>query len=112
METKSSENIKSTSKKSGKSVNQKKVMKTNLFPDIMLPFKKRSIAKKLLVKTELCVEKTNSNQKKLDKNQFNVKKKVWDDYIRQEKPQRIRTEQSENRKFFKSKIIHTRNPKK
>lgn len=44
--------------------------------------------------------------------ELKAKNKVWDDYIRQAKLKLIETEQSENRKYFKSKIIHNHTPNK
>lgn len=89
-----------------------------MFPGVVLPFKKRSTAKKLFIKTELCEDKNslmkeNSEQDFVNKkNNFDFpkpssKKDVWTEYIKREKPERIKIEQPDSRKFFKSKVIHS-----
>jgi len=82
-----------------------------------LPFKKKSTNKKPLIKTELCEEKDDliENNEVVKKNNFDFSKSsssknVWIEYIKQEKPERIKIEDSDNRKFFKSKVIHNDTP--
>lgn len=81
--------------------------------------KKKSTAKKLFIKTEPCEEKNNLTDEnvivkksKFECPKLSLKKNVWAEYIKQEKPERIKIEDSENRKFFKSKIIHNDTPNK
>lgn len=87
-----------------------------MFPGIILPFKKKSMTKKLFIKTEPCEEINNLPDKNIVKNNNfecskpSLKKNIWAEYIKQEKPERIKIEDSENRKFFKSKIIHYDTP--
>lgn len=52
--------------------------------------------------TDMLSDDTFQQSKKLK-----VQSKIWDDCVRQEKPKRIITEQCVNRKFFKSRIIHS-----
>jgi len=85
-----------------------------LFPGVILPFKKKPAAKKLFIKTEVCEEKNNLAEENVivKNNSFNIpklsssKKSDWTQYIKQEKPERIKVEQPDNRKFFKSTVIH------
>lgn len=87
-----------------------------MFPGIILPFKKKSAstAKKLFIKTEVLGDENSTITENIVK-QFNsditkpssTKKNTWTEYIKQEKPERIKIEQPENRKFFKSKIINS-----
>ncbi|XP_026810861.1 N-acetyltransferase ESCO2-like [Rhopalosiphum maidis] len=104
---------KSTNKKRPRSTSQEKKSKVNLFPGVTLPFKKKlSTNKKPFVKIEICEEKDNfiENIEVVKKNNFDISKSssknVWTEYIKQEKPERIKIEDSDNRKFFKSKVIH------
>lgn len=105
---------KTTSKKRLRSSSQDKKTKVNLFPGVILPLKKKSTAKKLFIKTEICdeekplveeIEKTKKNNFEFSKPSSS--KKNWTEYIKQEKPERIKLEEPENRKFFKSKVIHS-----
>lgn len=108
---------KSTIKKKPRSTNEPKA-KPNLFPGVILPFKKKS-SKKLFIKpeikTEPCEEKDTTLEENIivKKNNFDfpkpssLKKNNWVDYIKQGKPERIKIEQPDNRKFFKSTIIHS-----
>lgn len=111
---------KTTVKKRPKSSSVDRKNKTNLFPGVILPFKKKSTAKKLFVKREPreenynlkeenCVIKTNNLD--FSKPSF-TKKSNWTEYIKQEKPNRIKIEQSDKRKFFKSTVIHSDTPNK
>lgn len=104
---------KSTTKKRPRSTSQEQKTVTNLFPGIILPHKKKLTAKKLFVKTELSEENDNLIESKVlnEKNHFNFptksfKKNDWTEYIKQKKPERIKIEQPDNRKFFKSKVMH------
>ncbi|XP_015373116.1 PREDICTED: N-acetyltransferase ESCO2-like [Diuraphis noxia] len=105
---------KSTSKKRPRSTSQEQKSKIILFPGVTLPFKKKSSVKKPFIKTELCDEKDDliENNEVIKKNNFDFSKpsssskNVWTQYIKQEKPERIKIEDSDNRKFFKSKVIH------
>jgi len=88
-----------------------------LFPGVTLPFKKKSTNKKTFIKTELCEEKDDliENNEVVKKNHFDFSKpssskNVWTEYIKQEKPERIKIEESGNRNFFKSKVIHNDTP--
>lgn len=93
-----------------------------MFPGVTLPFKKKSTNKKPFIKTdiktELCEEKDDliENNEVVKKNNFDFSKpsssskNVWTQYIKQEKPERIKIEDSDNRKFFKSKVIHNDTP--
>ncbi|XP_001943493.2 N-acetyltransferase ESCO2 [Acyrthosiphon pisum] len=108
---------KSTSKKRPRSTSQEQKSKINLFPGITLPLKKKPTVKKPFIKTELCEEKDNliENNEVVKKNNFDFSKpssskNVWIEYIKQEKPERIKVEDSDNRKFFKSKVIHNDTP--
>lgn len=110
---------KSTAKKRSRSFSYEQKTKTNFFPGVILPFKKKSAAKKLFIKTELCDEKYNllGENVIVRKNSFELplelpkpsstKKSDWTQYIKQEKPARIKIEQPDNRKFFKSTVIHS-----
>lgn len=114
---KTKQNMKPKPKKSCKSTNHKQVKRTHSFPRLMSLFKKRSKAKNIFVVTELCAEQNNSIQEKVIKNQLNVEENeprnyVCDDYMSPAKPKCIETEQSENVKHFKSKIIHNHTPNK
>lgn len=56
-------------------------------------------------------EVTNSAKKNVVKKtkipkQSSSKKNLWTEYMNQDKPKRILMEQHDNRKFFKSKVIH------
>lgn len=103
---------KSTSKKRLRSTSHEQKKQTNLFPGVILPFKKKP-AKKLFIKTELCEEKNDLMEENImiKKSTFDfskppsLKKKNWTEYIKQEKPERINIEQPDNRKFFKSKVV-------
>ncbi|XP_025206358.1 N-acetyltransferase ESCO1-like [Melanaphis sacchari] len=103
---------KSTTKKRPRSTSQEKKSKVTLFPGVILPFKKKSANKKPLIKTEICEEKDDLIEtiEVVKKNNFDISKpslkNVWTEYIKQEKPERIKIEDSDNRKFFKSKVIH------
>lgn len=112
VKTKRSDNMKSITKKNYKSINQKQVIKSHSFPRFMSPFKKRLKAKNVFVVTELCADQNNTIKKEVNKNQLNVEKEVRDGFIGQEKPKRIQSEQPENRKIFKSKIIQAYTPEK
>ncbi|XP_060843554.1 N-acetyltransferase ESCO1-like [Rhopalosiphum padi] len=108
---------KSTSKKRPRSISQEKKSKVILFPGVTFPFKKKSSTnKKPFIKTEICEEKDNfiENIEVVKKNNFDItkssSKNVWTEYIKQEKPERIKIEDSDNRKFFKSKVIHNETP--
>lgn len=103
---------KSTSKKRSRSTSQEQKSVTNLFPGTLLPHKKKSTAKKLFETTEISKKNDNSFEENvLDKNtHFNfpkpsLKKNDWTEYIKQKKPERIKIEQPDNRKFFKSKVM-------
>lgn len=106
---------KSTTKKRHRSTSQENKSKSNWFPGVKLPFKKKSTAKKLFIKTEVLEDENSAITENIVKNSnsditkpSSMKKKIWTDYIKQDKPERIKIEQSENnRKFFKSKIIHS-----
>ncbi|VVC28270.1 Hypothetical protein CINCED_3A015619 [Cinara cedri] len=109
---------KSTGRKRSKSTSQELKPKTHLFPGVILPLKKKPMAKKLFIKPELSEEKPSLEEIKFVKN-FNLdipkslsKKKNWTEYIKHEKPQRIKIEEPENRKFFKSTIVHNDTPNK
>lgn len=86
-----------------------------MFPGVILPFKKKPAAKKLFIKTEVCEEKNNLAEENVmvKKNSIDIpkpsssKKSDWTQYIKQEKPKRIKVEQPDNRKFFKSSVIHS-----
>jgi len=107
---------KSTSKKRPRSTSHEKKSKVNLFPGVTLPFKKKPTIKKPIIKIEVCEEKDDfvenheEQEKVVKKNYFDISKSssknVWTEYIKQEKPERIKIEDSDNRKFFKSKVIH------
>jgi len=105
-------------KKRPRSTTQEHKSKIILFPGISLPFKKKSTNKKLFIKTELCEEKNDliENKEVVKKNNFDFSKpsssskNVWTEYIKQEKPERIKIEESDNRKFFKSKVIQNCTP--
>lgn len=109
---------KSTSKKRPRSTSLEQKSKIILFPGVTLPFKKKSTVKKPFIKTEFCEEKDDliENNEVLKKNNFDFSKpsssskNVWTQYIKQEKPERIKIEDSDNRKFFKSKVIHNDTP--
>lgn len=107
-----------TSRKRPRATSLEPKPKINLFPGILLPYKKRSTAKKLFIKTELCEDKNNVIKESLEqdfvskKNNFDFpkpssKKDVWTEFIKLDKPERIKIEESDTRKFFKSKVIHT-----
>jgi len=107
---------KSTSKKRPRSTSQESKSKIILFPGVTLPFKKKTIDKKLN-NAELCEEKHDliENNEVVKKNSFDFSKpssskNVWTEYIKQDKPERINTEDSDKRKFFKSKVIHNNTP--
>lgn len=110
---------KSTSKKRVRSSSLDKKTKVNLFPGVILPLKKKPTAKKLFIKTEMCDDKNNvleeiENTKK-NNHEFSKpssSKKIWTEYIKQEKPERIKLEEPDNRKFFKSKVIHSKTSNK
>lgn len=111
---------KTTVKKKPKSPSVERKNKTNFFPGIILPFKKKSTAKKLFVKTEPCEENYNlieencvikTNNIDYPKPSF-TKKNNWTEYIKQDKPNRIEIAQSNKRKFFKSTVIHSDTPNK
>ncbi|XP_016656595.1 N-acetyltransferase ESCO2 [Acyrthosiphon pisum] len=57
-------------------------------------------------------EKTNLTKKNKTPKQSSSKKNVWTEYMHQDKPKRILLEQDNNRKFFKSKVIHNDTPNK
>jgi len=102
---------KSTSKKRPRSTRQESKSKIILFPGVTLPFKKKTTDKKLN-NAELCEEKHDliENNEVVKKNSFDFSKQsssknVWTEYIKQEKPERINIEDSDSRKFFKSKVI-------
>jgi len=57
-------------------------------------------------------EKTNLTKKIKTPKQSSSKKNVWTEYMHQDKPKRILLEQDNNRKFFKSKVIHNDTPNK
>lgn len=104
---------KSTVKKRSKSSSLERKNKSNFFPGVVLPFKKKCTAKKLFVKTEVCEENSNlieenciikTNNFDFSKPSF-TKKNDWTEYIKQDKPNRIKIEQSDKRKFFKSTVI-------
>lgn len=107
---------KSTSKKRPRSTSHEKKSKVILFPGVTLPFKKKPTIKKPIIKIEVCEEKDDfienheEQEKVVKKNYFDISKSssknVWAEYIKQEKPERIKIEDSDNRKFFKSKVIH------
>lgn len=103
---------KSTSKKRPRSASRELKTKINLFPDVISPFKKKSMDVKSCKKEE----KTNSTKKnvakknKTPKQSSSKKKNVWTEYMDQDKPKRILLEQDSNRKFFKSKVIHNDTP--
>ncbi|XP_008187096.1 N-acetyltransferase ESCO1 [Acyrthosiphon pisum] len=108
---------KSTSKKRPRSTSQESKSKIILFPGVSLPFKKKTTNKKLFTKTELCEEKHDliENNEVVKKNSFDFSKpssskNVWTKYIKQDKPERINIEDSDKRKFFKSKVIHNDTP--
>lgn len=104
---------KSTTKKRSRSSSNEQKTKVNFFPGVILPFKKKSAAKKLFIKTELCDEKYNllGENVIVKKNSFESpkpsfsKKSDWTQYIKQEKPARIKMELPENRKFFKTTVM-------
>lgn len=114
--------IKLTSKKRHRSTSRegksKTIQKNNLFPGVILPFKKKSTAKKLFIKTESPEEKNNVLEQIIEvkKKGFDFfkpsssNKDVWSNHIKQEKPERIKIEQPDNRKFFKSKVIQNDTP--
>lgn len=92
-----------------------------MFPGVILPFKKKLTTKKLFIKTEQCEQKNilmeeNVMIKKSAAFDFSkpssTSKNNWTEYIKQEKPERINIEQPDNRKFFKSKVIHSDIPNK
>ncbi|XP_025201292.1 N-acetyltransferase ESCO2-like isoform X2 [Melanaphis sacchari] len=98
---------KSTSKKRPRSTSRELKTKINLFPDVIPPFKKKPKDIKSFKKEE----ETNSTKKNVVKNtktpkQSSSKKNVWTEYMNQDKPKRILMEQHDNRKFFKSKVVH------
>ncbi|XP_050546495.1 N-acetyltransferase eco [Daktulosphaira vitifoliae] len=109
---------KSTSKKRARSSSHERKSKkpctaVNLFPGVMLPYKKKPVLKKIIIKTEVVeenmdvVEEVNDVRKKhIETPKFNsFKKDVWAEHVKLEKPERIKIEQPENRKFFKSKVV-------
>lgn len=106
---------KSTNKKRSRSTSQEHKNKASLFPGVKLPLKKKSVAKKLFIKTEVSEEKNNFDKENVivKKNTFNFlkpsfsKKKDWIQYINRERPERIKVEQPDNRKFFKSTVVHS-----
>jgi len=63
-------------------------------------------------------EDTNSTKKQIvskkikTPKQSSSKKNVRTEYMNQDKPKRILLEQDNNRKFFKSKVIHNDTPNK
>lgn len=105
---------KSLSKKRTRSTSQEQKSKLILFPGVTLPFKKKPTIKKPFIKTELCEKKDDiiENNEVVKKNNFDFSKSsfssknIWTEFIKQEKPERIKIEDSANRKFFKSKVIH------
>ncbi|XP_050434387.1 N-acetyltransferase ESCO1 [Adelges cooleyi] len=117
---------KSTSKKRPRSSSHERkskksctAPKTDLFPGIMLPFKKKTIPKKLFIKTEVKEEKVNTEEEsdiELKKKNFefpkpsSLKKDVWAECMKSEKPERMTIEQPESRKFFKSTVIQSDTP--
>lgn len=108
---------KSTNRKRPRSTIQEQKSKVILFPGVILPFKKKSTNKKPFIKTEICEETCilTENNEVVMKNNFDFSKpssskKVWTEYIKQEKPQRIKIEDCDGRKFFKSKVIHVDSP--
>lgn len=110
---------KSTTKKRCTSSSREQKTKTNFFPGVILPFKKKSTANKLFIKTELCDKKYNLMGENIivKKNSFestipssSLKKNNWTQYIKQEKPVRIKIEEPDNRKFFKSTVMHGDTP--
>jgi N-acetyltransferase len=101
---------KSTSKKRSRSTSQEQKTVTNLFPGTLLPHKKKSTAKKLFETTEISKKNDNSIENNVNDNNFNfskpsLKKNDWTEYIKQKKPERIKIEIPDNRKFFKSKVM-------
>jgi len=97
----------STSKKRPRSTTRPLKTKINLFPDSISPFKKKPLD------MQLCKHEneTNSTKKSVVKKtktptQSSTKKNVWTEYMNQNKPKRILMEQQNNRKFFKSKVVH------
>uniref|UniRef100_A0A2S2PM19 N-acetyltransferase eco n=2 Tax=Schizaphis graminum TaxID=13262 RepID=A0A2S2PM19_SCHGA len=97
----------STSKKRPRSTSRALKTKINLFPDAISPFKKKPIDMQLY-KNE---NENNSTKKSVVKKtktptQSSSKKNVWTEYMNQNKPKRILMEQQNNRKFFKSKVVH------
>lgn len=84
-----------------------------MFPGTLLPHKKKLTAKKLFVTTEISKENDILMEENVvhTKPHFNVpkpsiKKNDWTQYINQKKPERIKIEEPDNRKFFKSKVPH------
>lgn len=107
VKTKLFKDNKSTSKKRPRSISRELKTKINLFPDDISPFKKKPIDMGSCKKEEV----TNSSKKNVVKNtktpkQSSLKKNVWTEYMNLDKPKRILMEQHDNRKFFKSKVIH------
>ncbi|XP_060834439.1 N-acetyltransferase ESCO2-like isoform X2 [Rhopalosiphum padi] len=97
----------STSKKRPRSTSRPLKTKINLFPDSISPFKKKPLD------MQLCKHENESNSTKKSvvkktktPTQSSTKKNVWTEYMNQNKPKRILMEQQNNRKFFKSKVVH------
>lgn len=105
---------KSTNRKKSKTFSDEQRTKTHLFPGVILPLKKKTTAKKLFIQSELIKENPTVEDDKLvkksdldlDFHKPNSKKSDWTEYIKQEKPKRIELNEHENRKFFKSTIVH------
>lgn len=90
-----------------------------MFPGVILPFKKKPVQKKLFIKTDECEEKNKLVEENilikkntLDFPKSSSKKNDWTQYIKQAKPNRINAIQPDNRKFFKSTIVHNDIPNK
>ncbi|XP_050057475.1 N-acetyltransferase ESCO2-like [Aphis gossypii] len=98
---------KSTSKKRPRSTSPVIKTKINLFPDGISPFKKKPVDIGSCKKEEVNKStKKNIVKKTKTPKQSSSKKNVWTEYMNQNKPKRILMEQHNNRKFFKSKVIH------
>lgn len=78
-----------------------------MFPDGISPFKKKPVDMGSFKKEEVTKStKKNVVKKTKTPKQSSSKKNVWTEYMNQNKPKRILMEQHNNRKFFKSKVIH------
>lgn len=113
MKSKLLKDSKSTSKKRPRSTSREPKTKINLFPEVLLPFKKRPIDNALYKEEQTNLIEKNVVAKKIKTpKQSSSKKNVWTEYMNINKPKRILMEIDDNRKFFKSKVIHADTPNK